>query len=49
VPPLPPSYWLKISPQKKVSDLLQEANELTAIFFAAITTTRSRKETLPKS
>ena len=36
-------------PGSKVTALLQEANELTAIFYNAISTTRSRPATLPKS
>jgi four helix bundle protein len=49
------AYWLEIIvedgmlPEKKVSALLQEANELTAIFFTATSTSRSRKSPLPKS
>ena len=48
-------HWLEIIiedgmlPAAKVSALLQEANELTAIFFTATSSTRSRKEPLPKS
>jgi len=48
------AHWLeiitddKMLPPKKVSALLQEANELTAIFFAATTSTR-KSEPLPKS
>jgi four helix bundle protein len=43
------AYWLEIIiddrmlPSAKVSSLLQEANELTAIFFTATASTRSRK------
>ena len=49
------AHWLEIIIEDgmlsaaKVSALLQEANELTAIFFTATSTTRSRKEPLPKS
>ncbi|HWB61533.1 MAG TPA: four helix bundle protein [Chthoniobacteraceae bacterium] len=48
------AYWMEIIcddgmlPPKKVSALLQEANELTAIFFAATTSARKSKP-LPKS
>jgi len=47
-------HWLEIIvddsmlPKSKVSALLQEGNELTAIFFTATTSIRSGK-TLPKS
>ena len=49
------AYWLEIIiedgmlAEKKVTALLQEANELTAIFFTATSTTRSRTGKLPKS
>ena len=36
-------------PGRKVTGLLQEANQLTAIFYNAISTTRSRPAKLPKS
>ncbi|MEA3213235.1 MAG: hypothetical protein QOE70_6292 [Chthoniobacter sp.] len=45
------AYWLEIIiedgmlPASKVTALLQEANELTAIFFTATGTTRARKST----
>jgi four helix bundle protein len=48
------AHWLEIIiedgmlPLAKVKPLLEEANELTAIFFSAINTTRSRSP-LPKS
>ncbi len=47
------AHWLEIIiedsmlPESKVAALLQEANELTAIFFAATAT--ARKRPLPKS
>ena len=43
------AHWLEVIiedgmlPEAKVSALLREANELTAIFFTATSTTRSRK------
>ena len=49
------AHWLEIIvedgmlPVQKVAALLQEANELTAIFFTATATTRSSTPKLPKS
>ena len=49
------AHWLEIIiedgmlPEKKSAALLQEANELTAIFFAATSSTRANKLSLPKS
>jgi four helix bundle protein len=48
------AHWLeiivedKMLPAAKVSALLQEGNELTAIFFTAATSTRSKPAPLPK-
>ena len=49
------AHWLEaiiedgMLPESKVAALLQEANELTAIFFTATSTIRSRKDSLPNS
>jgi four helix bundle protein len=49
------AHWLEIViedgmlPALKANALLTEANELTAIFFTATASTRSRKPSLPKS